>query len=58
MVEIKHLSVSVNSPEKVAKALAEMTSGKAESFISKNMSGAWVFAKRLLNAPHRIWGRF
>lgn len=42
MVEIKHLSVSVNSPEKVAKALAEMTSGKAESFISKNMSGAWV----------------
>ena len=42
MVQIKHLSVSVNDPEKAAKSLAEMTSGKAQPFISKNMPGAWV----------------
>jgi hypothetical protein len=42
MVVIKHLSVSVNNPENVAKALAEMTGGHAEEFTSKNMSGAWV----------------
>jgi len=42
MVEIKHLSVSVNNPEKAAKALAEVTSGNAEAFISRNMPGAWV----------------
>ncbi|WP_413291350.1 hypothetical protein [Bdellovibrio sp. HCB337] len=42
MVEIKHLSVSVKQPEQAAKALAEMTGGKAERFISRNMPGAWV----------------
>ena len=42
MVEIKHLSVSVKDPAKAAKALAEMTQGKAEEFISGNMPGARV----------------
>ncbi len=42
MVTIKHLSVSVSKPEVAAKALAEMTSGKAEPFISRNMPGAWL----------------
>jgi hypothetical protein len=42
MVEIKHLSISVKEPEKAAKALADMTGGKAEAFISRNMPGAWV----------------
>jgi hypothetical protein len=42
MVEIKHLSISVKQPESAAKALAEMTGGKAEPFISRNMPGAWV----------------
>lgn len=42
MVEIRHLSVSVNEPAKAAKALAEMTNGKAEEFRSSNMLGAWV----------------
>lgn len=42
MVEIKHLSVSVHDPENAAKALAEMTSGNAKPFLSRNMSGAWV----------------
>ena len=42
MVTIKHLSVSVNKPETAAKALAEMTAGKAEPFMSRNMPGAWL----------------
>lgn len=42
MVEIKHLSVSVQNPEHAAKALAEMTSATAKPFISRNMPGAWV----------------
>ncbi len=42
MVEIRHLSVTVKDPERAAKALAEMSGGNAEPFISKNMPGAWV----------------
>lgn len=42
MVEIKHLSVSVQDPEKVATALAAMTGGRAQPFLSRNMPGAWV----------------
>lgn len=42
MVEIRHLSVTARNPEKAAKALAEMTGGQAQPFISKNMPGAWV----------------
>lgn len=42
MVEIRHLSITVKNPETAAKALAEMTCGAAEPFISKNMTGAWV----------------
>lgn len=45
MVEIKHVSVSVNNPELAAKALAEMTKGRAKTFSSGssgNMLGAWV----------------
>lgn len=42
MIEIKHLSVSVENPEQAAKALAEMTDGNAQPFSSRNMSGAWV----------------
>lgn len=42
MVQIKHLSVSVNNPERAAKILAEITSGEAQSFTSRSMTGAWV----------------
>lgn len=42
MIEIKHLSVSSREPEKAAKALAEMTDGRAVAFTSSNMQGAWV----------------
>ena len=34
MVEIRHLSVTARNPEKAAKALAEMTGGQAQPFIS------------------------
>ncbi len=42
MIKIQHLSVSVNNPRKMAEALAEVTKGKAEKFLSKNMTEAWV----------------
>lgn len=42
MVAIKHLSVSVKNPEQAARALAEMTQGNAQTFTSRNMTGAWV----------------
>lgn len=42
MLEIKHLSVSVQKPERAAKALAEMTNGRAQTFTSGSMQGAWV----------------
>lgn len=41
-LEIRHLSVSVKHPELAAKALAEITGGEAETFSSRNMTGAWV----------------
>ena len=42
MVQIRHLSVTTQNPEKAAKALAEMTGGKAQPFSTRTMIGAWV----------------
>ena len=42
MVQIKHLSVSVEDPESAAKTIAEMTGGVAKTFSSTHMTGAWV----------------
>ena len=41
-MKIKHLSVVVKNPERAAKVVAELSHGRAEQFISKNMHGAWV----------------
>ena len=41
-MKIKHLSITVRNPERVAKILAELTAGKAERFLSKTMTEAWI----------------
>lgn len=42
MVEIKHLSLAVKNPKRVARLLAEMTAGKAQPFSSGTAMKAWI----------------
>lgn len=42
MVQIKHLSLAVKHPEKVARVLAEMTNGEALQFSAGTTMNGWV----------------